>query len=329
MQPEHRPKADTNAPDAALPAQLPVRSPQGHKGTFGTVLVVGGCSAGTRRMIGAPALAAMAALRAGAGLARLLVPTPILDAAIAIAPSATGHALAVDADGAIIPHLAAEAFDTHSSDANCLVVGPGLGDGPGPTALALRAVQHADVPVVVDADALNCLADLPDLTPDVRAAAILTPHPGEYRRLADALRIKHDPTNETSRTAAAEALAQRLGVIVALKGARTVVSDGQRTWTCRHQCPALATAGTGDVLAGLIAGLVAQFVPPLAYLRLPRRPADRPLDPWQATCLAVEAHALAGQRWADRSKATGGMLASELADQLPPILESLRKSPGP
>ncbi|MCA9288103.1 MAG: NAD(P)H-hydrate dehydratase, partial [Phycisphaerales bacterium] len=237
---------------ADFPAHLPARQPSGHKGTFGTVLVIGGCSAGTRRMIGAPALAALAALRAGAGLARLLVPAPILDAAIAVAPSATGHALAVDADGAIVPHLAAEAFDTHSSNANCLVVGPGLGDGPGPTALALRAVQHADVPVVVDADALNCLAALPDLTPDVRAAAILTPHPGEYRRLADALRIAHDPTDDNSRVPAAEALAQRLGVIVALKGARTVVSDGQQLWSHEGDNPALATGGSGDVLAGII-----------------------------------------------------------------------------
>ncbi len=307
-----------------LPAALPARDPRGHKGTFGTVLVVGGCSVGTRRMIGAPALTAIGALRAGAGLARLLVPRPILEAAITIAPSTTGHALEVDDNGAIIPHLAAESFDRHSVDAQSIVIGPGLGEAPGVESLTLRAVMQMDAPVVVDADALNALASMPDITRDVRARAILTPHPGEYRRLADSLSIRHDAVDPTTRAAAADALAQRLGVIVALKGPQTIVSDGHRTWTCGLICPALATGGTGDVLAGVIAGLVAQFVPPLAFLRLPKRPAGKPLDLWEATCLAVQAHAIAGQAWSVKHKATGGLLATELADEIPEALERLR-----
>jgi NAD(P)H-hydrate epimerase len=303
---------------------LPPRDPRGHKGTFGAVLVIGGCCAGSKRMIGAPALAAVGALRAGAGLARLLMPAPVLEAAIAIAPSATGDALPVDDDGSIVPHLAAEAFDRHVGEAQCVVSGPGLGSGAGVDALTLRAVQCMDAPVVVDADALNALAGMPDFGQDVRASAILTPHPGEYRRLAAALRLPHDPTDDDARPRAAEALAQRLGVVVALKGARTVVSDGVRTWVCPSECPALATGGTGDVLAGVIAGLVAQFVPPLAFLRLPRRPANRPLDLWEAACLGVQAHAWAGQAWASRHGATGGMLAAELANEVPAAVERLR-----
>lgn len=306
------------------PTRLPRRDPAGHKGTFGSVVVIGGFAAGSTRMIGAPALAALGALRAGAGLARLLMPEPILAAGIGIAPSATGEALPVDHAGAVIPHLSAEVFDRHADAAACLVVGPGLGHGPGPEALTLRSVQHVEVPVVVDADALTALAAMPDISRDVRAAAILTPHPGEFRRLASSLRIPHDPVEPSSRAAAAETLAQRLGVVVALKGARTVVSDGVRTWVCSRECPALATGGTGDVLAGLIAGLVAQFVPPVAMLRLPRRPAGRPLDLWEAACLGVEAHAIAGQAWSRLHGASGGLLATELADQIPAAVESLR-----
>lgn len=312
----------------SMPAVLPARDPRGHKGTFGTVLVVGGCSVGARRMIGAPALSALGALRAGCGLARLLVPAPILEAAITIAPSATGHGLAVDADGAIVPHLAAEAFDLHGADAQCIVIGPGMGQGAGVEALTLRAVMQQDTAVVVDADAINALAGMVDVGRDVRAAAVLTPHPGEYRRLAESLRLGHDPVDASTRVAAAEALAQRLGVVVALKGARTVVSDGVRTWTCGLECAALATGGTGDVLAGVIAGLVAQFVPGLAVLRvlgrMPRRPIDRPLDLWEAACLGVQAHAMAGQAWSIKHEATGGLLATELADEVPGAVERLR-----
>jgi len=275
-------------------------------------------------MIGAPALTALGCLRAGAGLARLLVPAPILEAAIAIAPSATGDGLEVDQHGAIVPHLAAEAFDRHSAEAQCLVVGPGLGDGAGPAALTLRAVQQVDAPVVVDADSLNSLAAMVDFGREVRGAAVFTPHPGEFGRLAGPLKIPHDPTDSAARESAAEALAQRLGVVVALKGAHTVVSDGVRTWTCGLACPALATGGTGDVLAGVIAGLIAQFVPPLAFLRLARRPGGRPLDLWEAACAGVQAHALAGHAWASRHGASGGLLATELADEVPAAMELLR-----
>src|SRR5690606_19702278 len=93
--------------DAALPLPpLPPRDPAGHKGTFGTVAIVGGCATPATRMIGAPALAALAALRAGAGLARLVMPAPILDAGLTITPSATGRPLPTDATGAVIPHEA-------------------------------------------------------------------------------------------------------------------------------------------------------------------------------------------------------------------------------
>jgi hydroxyethylthiazole kinase-like uncharacterized protein yjeF len=273
---------------------------------------VGGSHAGGRAMIGAPALAALGALRAGAGLAKLVMPRGLLPAGIAVCPSATGMALPDAADGALVASEAAAVFDEALAGASALVIGPGLGVGVVERALSLRAVQQEDAPVVVDADAITNLAEVPDLFRDFRARAVLTPHPGEFRRLAGGLRIVHDPVRPASRPAAAEALAQRLGCICVLKGAGTVVSDGQRTWTCAHGHPCLGTAGTGDVLAGLIGGLLAQFARPggLSLFDLAR--------------IAVEAHALAGEAWAREHAADAGLVATELAELIPGVLQGLR-----
>ncbi|CAG0992066.1 Bifunctional NAD(P)H-hydrate repair enzyme Nnr [Phycisphaerales bacterium] len=289
---------------------LPRRDPRGHKGTFGTVGVVGGCGAHDVRMIGAPALAALGALRAGAGLVRLIAPGPILSEAIALCPSATGKALPVDEDGALAFGTAVQAFDKATDGCDALVIGPGWGEGGVVQALALRAVQQEDRPLVVDADALNALAKIPELHQDFRARAVLTPHPGEFVRLAQSLKIKLDPTRDESRPHAAAALAQRLGCVVVLKGAGTVVSDGLEAWTCEHRHACLAAAGTGDVLAGVIAGLLAQHAAAMSLFDLAR--------------LGVEAHARAGERWERSRGATGGMLASELAEEVPAAVEELR-----
>lgn len=292
---------------------LPPRDPRGHKGTFGIVAVVGGQAGPTSRMIGAPVLAARGALRAGAGLVRLALPEPILSAAMASLPSATGVPLPVGPAGEL-RHEAVPVFDRVVSECTVLAVGPGLGLDPQARALALRAVQQEDVPVVVDADALTALAGVPDLFRDFRARAVLTPHPGEFRRLATTLRIAADPADPHQRPRAAQELAQRLGCIVVLKGAGTVVSDGQRLWVCGVEHGALATGGTGDVLTGVVASIIAQHAP------LP----GSPLDLFSASCLAVEAHARAALRWANGDLARAGMLAHELADNLPDALASLR-----
>ena len=139
---------------------------------------------------------------------------------------------------------------------------------------------------------------------------MLTPHPGEYARLAKALSIDADPIDPVARPHAAERLAQRLGCVVVLKGHGTVVSDGHRTWTCAHGNDALAVGGSGDVLSGVVAGLLAQFGPKLGLYDCAR--------------LAVEAHAIAGERWAARAGGTAGMLAAELAAEIPGALGTLR-----
>jgi NAD(P)H-hydrate epimerase len=322
--------------DTTNPPRLPERDPHGHKGTFGTVAVLGGCCVrGLEEdtpgltMVGGPALAALGALRTGCGLAKLVMPEPILAAGLTIAPSATGVPLAVDHDGAISAHKAAFVIDAILQAADCLAIGPGLGLGDGPRAAALRAVVQADVPVVVDADAINNLADIPELHRDFHAPAVLTPHPGEYRRLAAALNLNTDPADAAQRPAAAEQMAQRLGCVVVLKGAGTVVSDGQRTWVHAGPAaanPALATAGTGDVLAGVIASLIAQHHrrPIVAGERTVTSERLGGLSLYDCARLGVSAHAEAALIWAAEAGASAGLLAADLAAALPAALESLR-----
>lgn len=293
--------------------RLPARHPQGHKGTFGTVVVVGGCCAGGRIMSGAPGLAAIGAFRAGAGLVRLVTPDPVMAAAITLCPSATGVVFPIDVDGEIDPRSSAAIFDGAAGSADAIVIGPGFGTGEMPKALTLRALQQEDVPVVVDADGLTNLAATPDLFRDFRARAVLTPHPGEFARLASTFKVSPSSTDAASRSAAAEQLAQRLGCVVVLKGAGTVVSNGLETWTCDRGHACMATAGTGDVLAGVIGGVLAQF----------HRGSSPALSLLDAAKIGVMAHAIAGERWAATRGAQAGMLAEELAGEIPFAMSTL------
>jgi ADP-dependent NAD(P)H-hydrate dehydratase len=341
---------DAPQPGSSLP-KLPARPIDGHKGTFGTVVVVGGCCAGATRMIGAPALAARAAFRSGAGLVKVAAPDKIIEHVLGLCPSATGVALPTSAHGEVIAHEAAPLLDELFESADAIVVGPGMGRSASVQALALRCVQQARVPVVVDADALNALAELPDLVRDMRAPCVFTPHVGEFRRLAAALKITDDPTHPSSRPAAAMALAQRLGCICVLKGAGTIVSNGLESWECQHVNPILATAGTGDVLAGLLGTLLAQrglarrdgdgvsepevdlialaaarlgkAIP--EHLREKREVMAKSLSLFDLVRIGVEAHAYAGESHSQMVKRSG-MLASELADHLAEVMDGFRES---
>jgi len=182
--------------------------------------------------------------------------------------------------------------------------------------VVLRLLAQEEIPIVADASALNELSRTPDLARDLRAPTVLTPHPGEAARLMKALSIAGEPGgDDEQRIDACVRLAQRTGSVVALKGHRTVVSDGQRFWICARGHPALGVGGTGDVLAGAIGSIIAQT-----------RKEDR-FDLLTATALAVEAHAIAGERWAEQSGSSGGMVATELADALMGVLEELREGP--
>ena len=316
------------------PPALPARDPRGHKGTFGTVAVIGGCAAdhpsthtAQTRMIGGPALAALAALRSGAGLVRLVMPAPILDAALTTAPEATGIALPVDASQQIVGHEAAAVIDALLMTAHCLLIGPGLGApdaAPGVLATVLRAVGQDHVPAVVDADAISAMALMPDVHRDIRASMVLTPHVGEFRRIAQALGVRAPDTANgiDAQCDSACALAAFLGCIVVLKSSTTVVADGMRVWA--HDVPnaALATGGSGDVLAGVIAGLVAQHA-----IRGPsvlRRPDHGAPSLFDLARTGVLVHAEAGALWAQSANASGGLLARDLLIGIPGEVESRR-----
>lgn len=276
-------------------------------------------------MIGAPALTALAALRAGCGLARMAMPASILRAALTIAPGATGVALPQDDEGRPLPSPSAEVLGRELEGASCLAVGPGWGVGFERQQMLIWLVSQDQCPIVLDADGLNNLAQVPEFSVDLRAPLILTPHPGEYRRLAAALGIEADATRDDERPRAAEQLARRLGCVVALKGAGTVVTDGLQTWVAPHRNPVLATGGTGDVLTGVLASFVAQFwKPPLGRVT-PRQQGG--LDFFDIACWGVTIHARAAERWS-RAHGDAGMLATDLIDAIPDTLREARASPS-
>lgn len=299
---------------------LPPRPADSHKGDFGTVLVIGGCDDGVHTMIGAPALAALAALRTGCGLAKLALPASIVSQAIAIAPSATGIALPVDEGMRLLSSDAAALLAPEIERASCLAVGPGWGVGFDRQQLLMWLVSQDDVPIVLDADGLNNLATVREFSADLRAPLILTPHPGEFARLEAALGMSGA---ERDCGAATNEMAQRLGCVVVLKGAATIVTDGQRAWTAAFHNPALATAGTGDVLTGAIASAVAQWWKPHMGRVNPTQLGG--LDLYDAARWGVALHGLAGGRWA-AAHGSAGLLAAELADAIPEVLSEIRSA---
>lgn len=271
---------------AAL-APLPPRPRDGHKGTFGTVIVIGGCPT----MIGAPALCASAAFRAGVGLVKLATLADVLPFAIAIEPGTTG----IVVRGNVREDL--RLLDRADPDGRAvLAVGPGMGEAWPMTLVS--SLLRGSRPVVLDADGLNRLALLGRPRPG-DAPLVMTPHPGEFRRLAGPLGITADPTDAKQRPQAAAALALAHRAVVVLKGHRTLVSDGTRIYENTTGNPALATAGSGDVLTGVIAALIAQG-----------------MSLFDAAALGVHLHGLAADLWAKRW-GPSGLTARDLALQLP------------
>lgn len=270
------------------PPACPQRPDDGHKGTFGTVIVVGGCAT----MMGAPALCASAALRGGAGLVKVAAADDVMRTAITIEPGATGILLRGDANKDV-----SQLEQAIGGRSVVLAVGPGLGQGEHARLLLPRLLEKPWA-MVLDADGLNLLAAMGLPVKRGDAPLILTPHPGEFARLAKPLRIAN-PEDEPQRMDAAAALARAHQAIVALKGRRTVVSDGRRVYVNSTGNAALATAGTGDVLTGLAASLLVQA-----------------MAPFDAAVLAVYLHGLAGDLWAQQH-GPSGLTARDLAGLLP------------
>ena len=278
----------------------PARPADSHKGTYGTTIVIGG----SPTMIGAPAICARAALRTGVGLVKVASLPQLMPFIIGIEPGATGIELAGELDN----KLAAIDRADHGGKA-VLAVGPGIGVGHDEQHLVLALLQGRRH-MVLDADGLNLLAASNRRHTDKGCPLVLTPHPGEFKRLAESLRILESPTDPNSRIIAAAKLALAHHAVVVLKGNRTVVTDGQVVHVNQTGNAALATAGSGDVLTGIIAALIAQSMTPL-----------------DASVLGVHIHGLAADHWAVRH-GSAGMLAHELADMMPDVMQYVRVGNG-
>lgn len=276
---------------------LPLREATGHKGEYGKVLVI----AGSRGMVGAPALVANAALRSGAGLVRMALPTGIQLTAASLAPCATSLPLDEDDDG-LISRLGVNDLLEMIEHNDAVAVGPGLGSSSDLQTLLEVLLAECPKPIVVDADGLNNLAAAGAKAIQACPNKVLTPHPGEMQRLWQACFSEEPPTQRTDQ---AEKLAQRCCAIVVLKGAETVVTDGQRTYLNDTGNPGMASGGSGDVLTGCIAALLA------------RQPAAGTLDPFEAAVLAVYVHGRAGDL-AAVDLGEMAMIATDIIQYLPP-----------
>lgn len=291
------------------PSYLPRRDEKGFKGTFGTVLVVGGHASPASVMLGAPALAARAALRVGCGRCIIGAPATILPQILALCPSATGVPIAADDDGLVAGFAETIADEVHGTHA--AVIGPGFDFGDVERDVVLRLIARLSCPIVLDADGLNVLNNAAAIKTLARhGRAILTPHLGEFRRLTTAAGI-----GSTDGPAGAAALAKATNSIVVLKGATTIIASPDGTTTqAGEPNSVMAVGGSGDVLAGAIAGLIAQ------------EPDATDQRRFEIITAAVTAHATAGRNWRKTTGASGGMLATELADELIGAVESLRRN---
>jgi NAD(P)H-hydrate epimerase len=279
---------------------LPRRTPDANKGTFGRVLVV----AGSRGMSGAAILAASAAIRGGAGLVCLAVPQEILSIVATANPCYTTAALPQDGEGRLAE--AAEPLLLSLIQTNdVLALGPGLGKSPAITHLVNSLIARSRAPMVLDADGLNALVGNTASLRTHQAPLVLTPHPGELARLMDS-DVK---TVQAARRDVAARFAFEQQAIVVLKGHGTIVTDGRRLYENATGNPGMATGGTGDVLTGVIAALLAQG-----------------LEAFAAAQMGTYLHGLAGDLARDAQGETS-LIASDLLTYLPAAFQTLSHAP--
>ncbi len=271
--------------------KLQTRKHNAHKGDFGKICIIGG-SIG---FSGAAALAGRSALRAGAGLVRVAVPKSVLPIVASIEPSYTTIALAEDNQGRI-SKKAINQILTAVEENDCLAFGPGVGVSGDLQQILYTLIAQQEKPTVIDADGLNNLAKITDWPQKRKAKLILTPHPGEMKRLWAGLFREPQPSERQTQ---AVQLAARSGTIVALKGAGTVVTDGEKVYINKTGNPGMASAGSGDVLTGCIAALSGQGLSCL-----------------DAAILGVYIHGLAGDIAAE-NKGQISLIATDIIDALP------------
>jgi NAD(P)H-hydrate epimerase len=280
--------------DAVL-AELPRRGADSTKFSSGAVVVIGG----SRGLTGAPSMAALAAMRAGAGYVTAAVPDSQQAVVAGRLLEAMTVALPDEAGSLTLAPAALKAALDAAGRANAVVLGPGFGRREGAQRLARQLAVRIEAPLVLDADGLNALAGRPEGLAERAGPAVLTPHAGELGRLLEVdsreigrARLRH-----------VRAAAERSGAVVVLKGDDTLVADPDgRVAVSPGGAPALATAGTGDVLSGTVAALLARGLPPFT-----------------AACAAVLGHLRAG-RLAAEPHGPDGVIASDVIARLPAAL---------
>jgi NAD(P)H-hydrate epimerase len=244
-------------------------------------------------MAGAISLAGMATLRSGAGLVKLAVPDCCLDLVASYEPCYMTVPLPCDDAGRLVPS-AAKYTDLWDA-ATCIALGPGLGRSPQLTELVQWLYTSCPKPMVIDADALNALSERLQPLESPAGPRVLTPHPGEFARLSK----DQNESTWLQQARQAEALAKDFGVVIVLKGHRSLITDGERSIRNNTGNPGMATGGTGDVLTGIITALVCQG-----------------LSPFDAAHLGCHVHGEAGdtamRKWGEVS-----MIARDLLRYLP------------
>lgn len=267
---------------------LPRRARDSHKGDYGKILLL----CGSRGYTGAAALAAMGALRIGAGLVYLGVPESIY--AIEAVKLTEPVVLPLPDEGGMLSPEALEPVCGLLPKMDAVLFGCGSGLGPGPEAVLALALKEFPGPVVLDADGITLLSRNIDLLRGRTGPVLLTPHDGELSRLLPLPMERVEQTVE---------LARRLGAILLRKGHRTLITDGKRCYVNHTGNPGMATGGSGDVLAGMLVSLLGQGLPPL-----------------EAAACAAWLHGRAGDVWAEEI-GEYGLLPTDLLDTLPRLLK--------
>lgn len=277
---------------------VPERPADAHKGRFGHIAILGGA----RGYGGAPLLAARGAIRAGAGLVTIGLPSSLAAAAPAALPEAMTRPLAENSAGALSDD-GFEAGCEFANEVDVVGLGPGLSRHPDTVNLVRRLVARITVPLVLDADGLNAFAGQGERLRDHGGPLVITPHPGEMARLLG----RETQEIQDDRLGAAREAAKRCAGIALLKGARTIVACPEgRAIVIPTGNPAMATGGMGDVLTGAVAALIGGGLPP-----------------FEAAACAAYLHGLAGDLVA-AARGEFGLLAREVADGIPRAMARVR-----
>jgi len=285
--------------EAMVMSWLGPRHPESHKGTYGHALLIG-ASPG---LSGAVIMAAGAALKSGAGLVTAAVPESLLGVVDAGWIEIMSSPLAESKQGTIALE-ALPLIEGLLGRASACAIGPGMSRFPEAPAILHSLLKKAGIPVLIDADGLNALAEDLNILKDHQVPVVLTPHPGEMARLTG----KNIEEIQSNRIAVAREFAQQWGVTLVLKGNKTIIAGAAgEIFLNITGNPGMATAGSGDVLCGLITGLMAQGL--------------RPLD---ASIAGVYLHGLAGD-WAAEIKGQRGLLAGDILNSLPDIMQQFER----